>query len=283
MSKAFIDTTILTDILLNSGEARKFAHEVLKKFYRTELPVFAIKELKAGPIKNFVWMHNKLVTVNSFTKALEALQRMSRTPRRYTTSTAIQAIKEATSSIGKQISSNLAEKYGDSAKLDRILYDEYRLTLKTIILKAWKKRRKVTSDVVLPIACYREIAPYEKRQLIEIEPLKCRPLEGCSLAALLKDRQNELWKMREAIKESLKPESKRRSKALRKLYRTPNRQMEEVDCLNLGDAIFVLFAPSDSVIITTNLEDYKPLCTALGKAVRSPQEILRESKSEKPS
>src|SRR5208337_350174 len=95
MSKAFIDTTVLTDALIKTGEVRKSAIEAIRKFSVTELPVFAIKEFKAGPLKNFAWMHNKLVTVASFERALDALHRMSRTPRRYTTSTAIEALREA--------------------------------------------------------------------------------------------------------------------------------------------------------------------------------------------
>jgi hypothetical protein len=273
MSKAFIDTTILTDALIKSGEAKKFAVDVLNKFTITELPVFAIKEFKAGPLKNFVWMHNKLVTVGSYEKALDALQHMSRTPRRYTTSTAIEALREAAGSISKQTPANLAEKYGEKASMDKILCDEFRLALKTAIMKAWKKRRRITTDIVLPLPCYHEVSPYEKRGLIEIDPKMCNPSGECSLAPFLRTKLNELRKMRDAIKDSSKPENQRRSRSLRQLYRKPKSPIEEKDCLNLGDAFFVLFAPDDSIILTTNIADYKPLVDVLGKIAKTPQDL----------
>jgi hypothetical protein len=274
MNKAFIDTTVLTDALIKTGEARKSALDALKIFSQTELPVFAIKEFKAGPIKNFAWMHNKLVILGSCEKALAALQRMSRTPRRYTTSTAIEALKEAAGSISKQTMGGLSKKYGETASPDRVLCDEFRLSIRTAISKAWKKRRSVTTNVVLPLLCYREIPPFEKRGLIEYEPIKCDPPWECSLAPLLRGKLDELRRMREAIKDSPKLENSRRSKTLRQIYRKPKEQVHEGVCRDLGDAIFVLFAPLDSIILTTNLDGYKPLAEALGKIVKSPQEVL---------
>ena len=60
MSKAFVDTTILTDSLLKDGAVAKTPKKGLKQFEITELPVYAIKEFKSGPLKNFKWFHNKL-------------------------------------------------------------------------------------------------------------------------------------------------------------------------------------------------------------------------------
>ncbi len=276
MSKAFIETTILTDILIKSGEAKKSAVNALKQFAITELPVFAIKEFKAGPLKNFVWMHNKLVVVGSYAKALEALQRMSRTPRRYTTSTALEALREAQGSISRQTAGSLADKYGANASIDKILCDEFRLAIKTAIFKAWKRRRQIATNIVLPLPCYREVAPYEKRGLVEIDPKTCNPSDECSLSPLLRGRLDELMKLRDAIKDSGKPEDQRRAKTLRQIYRKPKSPIEEKDCLNLGDAVHVLFAPNDSIIMTTNIADFKPLADAIGKVVKTPQDLLSQ-------
>jgi hypothetical protein len=276
MNKAFIDTTILTDVLIKSAEAKKTAVDALKKFTITELPVFAIKEFKAGPLKNFVWMHNKLVIVGSYAKALEALQRMSRTPRRYTTSTALEALREAQGSISRQTPGSLAGKYGANASMDKILCDEIRLSIKTAIMKAWRRRRKITTDIVLPLPCYREVAPYEKRGLIEIDPKTCNPSNECSLAPHLRVKLDELTKLRDVIKDSERPEDQRRSRTLREIYRKPKLPIEEKDCLNLGDAVFVLFAPNDSIIMTTNIADYKPLAEAIGKVAKTPQDLLSQ-------
>ncbi len=273
MIKAFVDTTILTDVIIKTGEAKKLAIDALKQFDITELPVFAIKEFKAGPLKNFVWMHNKLVTAGSFAKAMSALHSMSRTPRHYTTSTAIEALKEAAGSIGKETSRQLSDKYGEQASFDNILCDEFRIALKVAIMKAWKKRRKVTTNVVLPLACYREVAPYEHRGLIELEPKKCNSASECYLASLLRRRLDELEKMKDAISSSEKVENKRRAKTLHEICRKPKAPILEKDCQALGDAIFALFSPIDSTILTTNIADYKPLAEALGKKVKSPVEF----------
>src|ERR1039457_4123965 len=144
MSKAFIDTTVYTDALLKSGEIKKAAITALKHFEITEIPVYAIKEFKAGPLKNFTWMHNKLATTGSYKNSIAALHAMSRTPKRYTTSTAIEALKESASSIANQTPASLGAKYGMLASLDKILCDELRISIKTLIFKAWKKRRKIT-------------------------------------------------------------------------------------------------------------------------------------------
>lgn len=273
MSKAIVDTTILADILLNSGEARKCAQNAIDHYDQSMLPVYAIKEFKAGPLKNFVWMHNKLATVGSYAAALAVLQNMSRTPRRYTTSTAIQALKEAAGSIGKQTSSSLSKKYGETAKLDRILCDELRLSLKVSISRAWRKRRKITTEIISPLACYREIPPYENRGLIELNPKECLKSEQCAMALHLKTRPEELRLMREAISSSEKIENQRRARVLRQLYRSPKLPINDKDCKCLGDAIFVFLADKDVDILTTNTSDHVPLANAIGKKVVSPNQI----------
>ncbi len=49
-SKAFVDTTILTNRLIKFREEKKEAKDALAKYEITELPVYAIKEFKAGPL-----------------------------------------------------------------------------------------------------------------------------------------------------------------------------------------------------------------------------------------
>lgn len=272
MSKAFIDSTVLTDALLKTGQIKQNAEDALKRYEITELPVYAIKEFKAGPLSNFAWMHNKLATTQSYSKALDALHRMSRTPKRYTTSTAIEALRDASSdSIGKQTPEKLAEKYGKDAGMDKILCDEFRLAIRTKIAMAWKKRRKVTTKVVLPLPCYREGSPYEERGQLITKPTRCLKTEDCYLAEELKKKPNELKILKQVIEKlPEKLENKKRAKILRKLYRTPKQPASDSDCKALGDAIYAIFAPQDSIILTTNIKDHKPLASALGKEVENP-------------
>jgi hypothetical protein len=221
------------------------------------------------------------VLTKSFWQAIDALQRMSRTPKRYTTSTALQSLKEAAESIGNQISSDLVTKYGENASLDKILCDEFRFEIKVKIISAWKKRRKITSDITNPLPCYREIAPYEKRKLLELDPMKCNIEMGCYMADLLKERPEELRKMRNAIINSDKTENQRRAKILRQLYRTPRKPLKDKECRYLGDAVFVFLATSDTVILSTNIVDHAILAEALNKKAATPKQIISKIDGEK--
>lgn len=67
---------------------------------------------------------------------------------------------------------SLVQKYGPVAKIDKVLCDQYRLTLKTQILKAWSRRRLITTHVVGPLTCYNEVMPYEHNGLMMIDPIE---------------------------------------------------------------------------------------------------------------
>ena len=268
--KAYVDTTILADILLNSGQVKKDAQKALATFDSSTLPVYAIKEFKAGPLHHFAYIHNKLVTTKSFQLSLQALQKLSRTPRRNQLSTSLQAIVQGLAkSFSKFTTKDLIDKY-PSANIDYVQYDELRLAISGIIHRAWKRRRKVTSEIVEPLTCYRESAPYMDRDLIVVDSCECSEEHGCCVGRAMQKKPETLSRMRESIKNSSKPENQKRSKVLREMIRKPKADITNQDCRNLGDAVFVFFAPDDSIILTTNVQDFKPLADALGKTVQRP-------------
>lgn len=270
-NNAFLDTTILVDVLLKPNGRGKVAKEALKRFIRTELPVYAIKELKAGALRYFVWMHNKLATTNSYVLSLEALHSISITPQRHLTSTAIEALKESAEELRNLTNENLVEKYGAKASLDVSLADNFRITLKYRIIKAWKKRREISTIVVQPLTCYEEKEPTEKRGLLDLEPKKCKPEKECCLALELREKLDKLDVLQETIKNlSDKPENTKRRSTLREIVRKPKQNISEDYCRGLGDAYFSLFCPNDCVILTTNIKDHKPLAESLGKNAELP-------------
>ncbi len=273
MSKAFIDTTVLTDFLLKSGAVREAARRAIAGFSHTSIPVYAIKEFKAGPFRNFIWMHNKLASSKSYSVALDALHRMSRTPKKYTTSTAIEALRDASGSIGKKTSQEVLSKYGPNESLDQIYCDELRLVLKTVIFKAWSKRRAVTDEVVAPLLCYREVKPSERRGLIEIGKTTCEKNEPCSILSYIRENLSSANLVKDSLKGSDKLESQRRHKVLREVCRKSNYLLDEKECRYLGDAVFVLLAPDDSSILTTNISDFKTMADAVGKKVVTPEDL----------
>jgi hypothetical protein len=269
--KAYVDTTILTDVLLNSGDVAKAAETALSSFESTSLPVYAIKEFKAGPLGYFVYFHNKLVTLQSFQKAITALQRLSRTPQRNRLATSIQALEKGLSeSFSKHTTKDMVDKYGANAQMDRVLYDELRSAINGIVKRAWRRRRKVTSEIVDPLDCYHEVGPSMKRGLLELGPCDCPEDSGCYVSRLMQKAPDKLTKMRDRIVDSTKAENVKRAKVLREMIRKPKTDITKNDCRNLGDAVFAFFAPEDSVILTTNIQDYQPLVDALGKTVQRP-------------
>ena len=45
--------------------------------------------------------------------------------------------------------------------------------------------------------------------------------------------------------------------------------MSDKTCRDLGDAVYAFFAPPDSVVLTTNIRDHRPLAEALGKQAKA--------------
>lgn len=280
MAKAFVDTTILADLLLKAGSAVQSAEQALGRYERSLLPAYAIKEFKAGPLSRFVWLYNKLTSGSSFSEALHFLQRESRTQRRYLTSTALEALHAAATSIGAQTTPDLVAKYGAKAELNAILRDEFRYAVKYQIFHAWQERRSRTDEVVDELTCYTERDPREGRGgLIDLEPKSCAPKTECCLAARLRAAPNDLERLRRASDQlPNKPENARRSRVLKTLIKHPKQRMTHEMCKALGDAIFAFFCPADAVLLTTNLSDHRALAEALGKRAEGPDASVGSSK-----
>lgn len=270
--KVLIDTTILANILLKSGDIRKKSQSALRTFDQSLLPVYAIKEFKAGPLHNYVYCYNKLITTGSFHETMAAIQRLSLTPHRYKTATALEALTEASKSLSQNTTQDILDKYSIT-DFGKILYDETRLSLKVKIMMAWKKLRSVATDIVNPLMCYKEVAPTEKRGLIDDSPLSCQSISKCSVQTIMRENLDDVKKLWDAIDRlSIKREDIYRKKVLKSIFRTPKRDISGDDCRRLGDAVFAMIAPNDSVILTTNVKDHRTLAGVLGKKVVSPDE-----------
>lgn len=273
MSRAFLDTTILVDILLKpKSEESEKAQKALRSFTGADVHGYAIKELKAGPLRNFAWMHNKLRQTGSYYRALTALQRMSLTPRRYTTATALEALKTAAQSMTRTLG-ELTEKYGSKAKPDFVLADRYRLALSHRISRAWRSRFDFAKPVY-PLVCYREIAPFkDKFGDIEVKPTECRLNDReCCMGTELRANKDRLTLMRAAILARGRGglEDQRKTKAIKEILKK-HVNVDEKLCRALGDVVFALFAPENSVVLTTNGRDHKILLEALGKKLHVPE------------
>ena len=262
-SKAYIDTTVLTDALLKSGPQGEAARNALKDYTETILPVYAIKEFKAGPLNYWIWLHNKLVLTKSLATTLEAINSIIGFQRNRGR-TALEAIISLMRSF-----------VAPRAMDDREIADLFRLSIARLIVRAWQRRRDITSYVVDELSCYSEADPkIELRTgLFNNHGMTCKLYgnDECCLARSLKKRVQDLDLLLAAIQGLTRREDINRRAVLHKLRNTPKRIMDAKDCRNLGDAFFALYAPFDAVILTTNLKDHAPLAEALGKQAQTPR------------
>ena len=271
MTRAYVETTVLADALLKPGPRAGAAKSALRRYDESLLPVYSIKEFKAGPLSHYVWFHGKLVTTGSFEKTLAQLRKTAMSPflGRWV-STAVEALGAAAHRNRNMTMGQLAKKHGVLATEDVVLCDRYRLSLQRIIMGAWRRRRQLTSSVVDELSCYAEDDVVEERGLIELGEVDCCPKDECCLAAELRRHPEILKRMRAAIEaQPPKDENVKRSQVLRSLIRT-KQKLTPKQCRHLGDAVFAYFCPPDAVVLTTNMTDLRPLAEALGKKAEAP-------------
>jgi len=268
--KAFLDTTILTTVLLKEGRPRDTCLIALKRYESTEMPVYAIKEFKAGPLSYWVWLHNKLKVGHSLAEGITAIRALN--PLQvHRKATALEALEYA---LQKQKNVSIAdwpEKYGGDGEPDRIMADRIRFSMRRRIAKAWNDRHKIADKTVLPLSCYHEVSPQEgKDGLLDIQPIRCDQPD-CYLAKEMKKDPASLVKIRDSLsKLPQKPENVNRLRVIKEMIRVPKREVSDELCRKLGDAVFAFFAPPDAAILTTNAADHLPLAEALGKQVETP-------------
>lgn len=277
-SKAFIDTTIIADILTKNGQEKIEAKAALAKYETTELPVYAIKEFKAGVLDSIKYLYNKLFETKSVGRTFIIINDNARQINKR--ATAIRVLGELVEKFEMlKPDERLKKQYGDIASDENIMFDSTKLDAKMLLFKAWHKRNKLTTSVVQPLTCYQETAPFEEKNgKLSVAPIVCKT-DNCCLAGDLWNKRFKLTKLKKAIENLPSPlkdknENKKRAKLLREIGSNPGRKISNSDCRSLGDAIFALYCPDDSDILTTNVKDHKPLAKALGKTAVSPKEII---------
>ena len=256
MRKGFVDTTIMVDYLLKKGEEHYVAKKALASFDHTALPAYTIKEFALGALTYYVWTHNKLALTKSLADTLRAINGMSRSLKKNWAASARQALYEAARKyqFSRTTLQQLVNRYGGSAEPDFVHADQCRLELRKIIKEAWKKRRSFTTEIVEELECFSEEPLAEPNEILKIMS-ECK--SACAVAKKLSSQPVELRKLISVLKTSEKPEDQRRYKALHDLARKPAVPVSSTQCRNFGDAVFVLLAPNDSEILTTNRKDFE--------------------------
>lgn len=272
MTDAFVETTVLTDLLLKKDGSEKAAETAIAKYAGAIVHQFAWKEFKRGPLKNFVWALNKLADTGSFVETLAALQRMSMSPRKYLTATAIQALHTGFKAMfASPTLGALQNQYGAKADPDRLHADALRLELKRTVLNSWSKRHSLYGGQQELLDCYPDADLVERGARLEIDPRDCPRGTDCCLRARLSNKRKEVGKAKDALPDDGRKETRERYKVLRQLEKHHSSPMNPADCQRFGDAYFVLFCPGDAELLTTNVRDIQPMADALKVTFVKPQ------------
>lgn len=267
MKRAVVDTAVLTDALLKSDDQRDRARSALGRYAQTMLPVYALKEFKAGPLHYYVWLHNKAVEADSMAEITHAI-RSNIGHRRNLPATALQAVQDFQGSLSKEIPAELLSRY-TGLSLPQAEVRELRIWLRSHILRAWRRRSYYVSEVIAPLSCYDEQAPTMRNSgQMQDDPRRCG-VSDCCMRTKYASRLSEVKHLEDSCV-AQKREVKKRRKALKRLRQHPTKPYDEEHCQALGDAVFTLECPADAVILTTNVVDHGPLASALGRRVEAP-------------
>jgi hypothetical protein len=190
MSKAYVETTVLTDVLLKPGTAKQsLARSALSRYEETLLPVYSIKEWKKGPLDHYAWLHDKFVQTKSLAATVQAINSIHPyfNPRRR--STAMEAFAAAT-----RLDIEEPDGRSQNVSRDEENADRYRLVLAKLILSSWRRRRKIAHKTIQELDCYTEAAPKIERRtgFFDLSPKLCNTDEPCCLEEQLKARPDLL-------------------------------------------------------------------------------------------
>jgi hypothetical protein len=269
MSKAYVETTILTNVLLKPGTKKQSAAaSALSRYTETLLPVYSIKEWKNGPLDHYAYVHDKFVQTKSLADTLDAINALSPYFAPYKRNTSFEALAAAARLSGNSGRADSSM----NAELDRELADRFRLALASLIVRSWRKRRQVTTKTVHDLECYTDAQPKIDRDgYVDLRPQKCDRDRECCLAGRLKANTDALRAIRNAIpKSSPREEDRKRRQVLKQLINSPKLPLTEEQCRWLGDAVFAFFCPDDAIVLTTNIKDHRPIAVAIGKNAESP-------------
>jgi hypothetical protein len=259
MMKCFLDTTIITDLTLKKKDIRDRTQIALNAFEHSEYPQYALKEFNAGPISHYIWWRNILMETNSLQLAYDRLGAEASTPRKNRTRTVLAAMA-------------MAEGSSTRRQTPRERAESHRVALTRAIASARRRLDKMAT-MTHPLECHNLAQPrLLETNMMAIKPILCEKTD-CSLAEdFHSHHQVSLALLAKTIElQPPKPENVKRLAAITAVRNRPD--LDNDQCRNLGDAVFALLSPRESIILTTNIRDHRPLAEALGKKASHPSEL----------
>ncbi|MFN0313485.1 MAG: hypothetical protein ACKVQA_00370 [Burkholderiales bacterium] len=230
---------------------------------------YAYRELLVGRVGLLCDAHNAVIaSANVVEVALSFSVRGSfaRTPR----------------AQAEEILRRLKAMFDTKSKIDPALARrEIAEELMMIATKVWKKAVKFPSATrVQHLACFNNGSiSIDKNGLLQgpNNSFNCATGTVCGAAQYMYNDRPGLRKMIAALdspklpdKLKKKSETRSRRKALDLLERRGPAEISKGACRQVGDAYFAAMCPAGAHVLTTNIDDFGPLCDALGKVVKTP-------------
>lgn len=269
---AIVDATVVADAILKTGARATAAQAALAT---SDVPHYALKEVRHGPFGNFVYAHNLLASTGSMRAARERVAALGRSP--YRQRTAQEALDEAEAELyGNDAAVIAAVLAGASSALgvgvtvDVVLTVQFRLALEGIVRRAHAQIATLAARATHTLSCFQSQPLTTKAgNVVEDGVRKC--VGDCALGAMFASMTGDVVTLQGVVaNQPQKPENTNRGLALQFVVQNPGVAPSVKHCRVLGDAVYALLCPPGGTIVTTNLADHAPLAAALGKTAKTP-------------
>jgi hypothetical protein len=266
----FLDTTVLVNLCDSEKPDYPSTEAFVQGHQPAEVPDYAAREVLAGLVHNCCILYNTLRACRTHGEALLAILKMPPVAGRKREL----ALKELAARVEKIFT---ADEVGSSEDHKREHLQDIAIRIQTLWDGA-KSPRNVTR--IQPLHCFNG-GELERGSAGEFrgpnDTFDCLAMnKNCAAAAYLCDDATMLSKMitaLDAVGGQLGDSEKRETKSRRRILRDLKLKgpgLTKPQCRALGDAYFAAMCPEGSLIATTNLNDFEPLCNALGRQVRKP-------------
>ena len=272
MSASFLDTTIVVSAASPNVDlkVRRKMADAIRLNQPCYMAAYAIRELLAGAVRVLCDTHNTILASETAAEALLALLRRSPMEGR-TREARVAALADQ---LGRAFQSNPV---GSRDLIKQEILDDMALR----VVRFWREAQRIPFvEPVQPLSCFSggSISFGSSGELRgPNDSFGCDPNARCSAAAYIYSDRGALKKMIDAMKPDSLPEAaaaKRensaRRKALKELEAGGPVKFNKQRCRALGDAYFAAQCPPGTTVLTTNISDFQPLCSALGKKVSEP-------------
>lgn len=268
MSGCYLDTTILVH-LAESDEPERLRNQAYVDGHQpAEVAFYAAKEVLAGPVRYICDAHNTLHAAKNEGEAIIGLQKRLRFKSRWRDS--------AIRTLALSVSEFYKVPAADERKREALQWIKLRAS------QLWGRANRPTNvKVVQPLSCFNrgELKIGDSGELRgPNDSFNCLSDERCSAAGWLHDDIPAVDKLLNALhptkldeRAKSKQENLSRRRALREVKMKGPNDFDKGKCRALGDAYFAVTCPMGRTLATTNVDDFAPLCDALGKKFEKPK------------